>query len=287
MSRIYRLVLDAGADLYDQVCGVLALDVAYGWRENPRPDGGVEFEIHCHQKDFLERLNSKIAQAAGLAGEISETEEQDWRESWKQFFQPIECGGKFVVLPPWLAGSFTPPAGALRIFIEPKSAFGTGQHATTFLCLATLDALFGQGRLRAGQRFLDLGAGTGILGIACCLGGMSGTGVDIDPLAIDNAVENRALNGVAGLELLTGGIDSVRGEKFDLVVANILSGPLCEMAGEIVDACAPGACLLLSGILDRQSGDVADAYMALGLPRPEIRELGEWRALLWRDVGNS
>ena len=158
------------------------------------------------------------------------------------------------MLPPWLFES-TPLEGRKPIIIEPKSAFGTGHHNTTVLCLEAITELLASGRLKAGQRFFDVGTGSGILGIACCLNGLAGLGSDIDPVAVDNALENVVINKVADdFRIVPGSAEAGEGEQFDLVVANILAGPLRELAPALIARMKPGACLVLSGCLLYTSG---------------------------------
>ena len=176
-------------------------------------------------------------------------------------------GNRFLVLPPWLADSNEFP-GRDKIVIEPKSAFGTGHHATTALCLTVLSELVESGRVKAGQHFLDLGTGSGVLGIGCCKSGLTGEGYDIDMLAVENAIENRGINGIEGFEVGLGSIDALEGRTYDLVLANILARPLIELSQRIVWACKPGACLVLSGLLEIQADSVEEAYMAQCLPKP-------------------
>ena len=102
-----------------------------------------------------------------------------------------------------------------------------------------------------------MGTGSGILGIACCLNGLTGLGSDIDPVAVDNALENVAINKVAdGFRIVPGSAEAGEGERFDLVVANILAGPLRELAPALMARMKPGACLVLSGLLDLQADAV-------------------------------
>ena len=207
-------------------------------------------------------------------------EAQDWLSAWRQFFTPVCCGSRFVVLPPWLAESPDFP-GRTPVLIEPKSAFGTGHHATTALCLGVVSDLLDQGRIASGQTFLDLGTGSGVLGIACCKSGLSGLGLDIDPLAVDNALENRELNQVSGFDAALGGIEAAVGRSFDLVLANILARPLMELAPAVAAARKPDGCLVLSGLLEIQADGVEAAYKAQGLPAARRVIEGEWCALVW------
>ena len=286
MKTIHRLEIVVAESDYDCATGLLALEVPFGWEEQSLPTGETRFRVHCEQKDFLERLQQLLKQTVPAAeSALSELEETDWLAAWRQFFTPVCCGNHFVVLPPWLADTQDFP-GRTPIFIEPKSAFGTGHHATTALCLRVVSDLLEAGRLQEGQHFLDLGTGSGVLGIGCCKFGLTGEGLDIDPLAVDNAVENRALNAIApeNFTVDEGSIDAVAGKQFDLVLANILARPLTEMAADIVRACRPGGCLVLSGLLEIQADGVTAAYKAQGLPEPRRIIDGEWAALVWDSV---
>lgn len=286
MKTIHRLEIVVAESDYDCATGLLALEVPFGWEEQSLPTGETRFRVHCEQKDFLERLQQLLKQTVPAAeSTLSELEETDWLAAWRQFFTPVCCGNHFVVLPPWLADTQDFP-GRTPILIEPKSAFGTGHHATTALCLRVVSDLLEAGRLQQGQHFLDLGTGSGVLGIGCCKFGLTGEGLDIDPLAVDNAVENRALNAIApeSFTVAEGIIGAVAGKQFDLVLANILARPLTEMAADIVRACRPGGCLVLSGLLEIQADGVTAAYKAQGLPEPRRIIDGEWAALVWDSV---
>lgn len=283
MKTIHRLEIVVAESDYDCATGLLALEVPFGWEEQSLPTGETRFRVHCEQKDFLERLQQLLKQTVPAAeSALSELEETDWLAAWRQFFTPVCCGNHFVVLPPWLADTPDFP-GRTPILIEPKSAFGTGHHATTALCLRVVSDLLEAGRLQQGQHFLDLGTGSGVLGIGCCKFGLTGEGLDIDPLAVDNAVENRALNAIApeSFTVAEGSIGAVAGKQFDLVLANILARPLTEMAADIVRACRPGGCLVLSGLLEIQADGVTAAYKAQGLSEPRRIIDGEWAALVW------
>ena len=283
MKTIHRLEIVVAESDYDCATGLLALEVPFGWEEQSLPTGETRFRVHCEQKDFLERLQQLLKQTVPAAeSALSELEETDWLAAWRQFFTPVCCGNHFVVLPPWLADTQDFP-GRTPILIEPKSAFGTGHHATTALCLRVVSDLLEAGRLQHGQHFLDLGTGSGVLGIGCCKFGLTGEGLDIDPLAVDNAVENRALNAITpeNFTVAEGSIGAVAGKQFDLVLANILARPLTEMAADIVRACRPGGCLVLSGLLEIQADGVTAAYKAQGLPEPRRIIDGEWAALVW------
>ena len=282
-QTLFRLEIVAEEEDFDRVSGLLALDAAFGWEEESLAAGETRFTVHCESEDHLRRLREQLLLVTPSARtSLTQVEQQDWLTAWRQFFTPVMCGSRFVVLPPWLAGSHDFP-GRIPILIEPRSAFGTGHHATTALCLRVLAELLDAGSVLAGQTFLDLGTGSGILGIGCAKSGLSGMGLDIDPLAVDNAQENRALNGIAPnvFEIGAGSVEATAGRKFDLVLANILARPLMEMAPQIAAARAPGGCLVLSGLLESQADAVEAAYREQGLAPARRSMDGEWCALVW------
>lgn len=276
---LVRLDILADEEQYDTVTGLLVRIVSYGWEEDSLPTGETRFRVHCDNAIVRENLLSALrAWLPGLEVEESAVPRQDWTVAWREFFTPVRAG-RFLVLPPWLVDS-TPAEGRQAIVIEPKSAFGTGHHNTTVLCLEAITGLLDSGRLAAGQRFFDVGTGSGILGIACCLNGLSGLGSDIDPVAVDNALENVAINKVAdAFRILPGSAEAGEGEAFDLVIANILAGPLRELAPALMARMKPDGCLVLSGLLDVQADAVEAAYAPLGPARRVLS--GDWVALVW------
>lgn len=276
---LVRLDILADEEQYDTVTGLLVRIVSYGWEEDSLPTGETRFRVHCDNAIVRENLLSALrAWLPALEVEESAVPRQDWTVAWREFFTPVRAG-RFLVLPPWLVDS-TPAEGRETIVIEPKSAFGTGHHNTTVLCLEAITGLLDSGRLAAGQRFFDVGTGSGILGIACCLNGLSGLGSDIDPVAVDNALENVAINKVAdAFRILPGSAEAGEGEAFDLVIANILAGPLRELAPALMARMKPGGCLVLSGLLDVQADAVEAAYAPLGPARRVLS--GDWVALVW------
>lgn len=191
----------------------------------------------------------------------------DWAEHWRRHFRPLQLGPVWVV-PSWLE----PPAGAeLVLRIDPSRAFGTGLHATTALCAERIAAL------APSAPILDVGTGTGILAmIALLCGAPSAVGVENDPDAIEVAEENAEANGLkARLRLSLEPLDALS-ERFSLVVANILAGPLCELAPLISARLAPGGRLLLSGVLATQTEAVTAAYEAEGLVLSGVAPRDEW-----------
>lgn len=277
--ELVRLDIVVEENQLDVVTGLLVQHISYGWEEDSLPTGETLFRVHCDNAIVHERLVSALqASVSSLRLEQTNVPVQDWTVAWREFFTPVQAGS-FLVLPPWLLAS-TPAEGRFPIVIEPKSAFGTGHHNTTVLCLEAITQLFASGHLKPGMRFFDVGTGSGILGVACCLLGLSGLGSDIDPVAVDNALENVVINKVdASFRIVPGSAEAGEGETFDLVLANILAGPLKELAPELMTRLKPNACLVLSGLLDVQADAVEAAYTALGPARRVIS--GDWVALVW------
>ena len=226
--------------------------------------------------------------AQGGSPTIEHLGEDDWVTMSQTGLEPIRAG-RFFVHTPMHRGSV--PAGATAIEIDAGLAFGTGQHATTTGCLAALD------RLRTSDaafaNIADIGTGTGLLAFAALALWPQAKAIasDIDPVAIDVTGDNAAINGVAlghgsGQLLLAvaDGMDHpllAARAPFDLLVANILAEPLIELAPSVASAVAPGATLILAGLLDSQADRVVAAYQAQGMEVAE-RGAGEWRVLVLR-----
>lgn len=211
---------------------------------------------------------AEVGEAAQLM-ERSRFEPIDWATHWRRHFAPIDFGGVWVV-PSWLS----PPAGAESVLrIDPSSAFGTGLHPTTALCMEHLVAA-------RPARVLDVGTGTGILAMAAVRLGGTAVGTDHDPEAVRVAAENRTLNGIPAeaFSVSTAGVAEL-GQTFPYVVANILAGPLVELAPELAAAVAPGGTLVLSGLLDRQVEEVRAVYLAHGLEWAGGATRSEWARL--------
>lgn len=206
-------------------------------------------------------IDSAVAIAVQLAG-LPESPsfvrravaDADWVRMTQAQFGPIRIGTRLWIVPSWHAlpaEAARPDAVVLKL--DPGLAFGTGSHATTRLCLAWLAA-----NLRVGQSVIDYGCGSGILAIAAKKFGAAETvGTDIDPQAISAAITNAGENAVAIRFELSTGFDA---EPADVVLANIISNPLKLLAPLLSSLVAPGGRLVLSGILERQWREVADAY---------------------------
>jgi len=285
MSTLLKIEFDVPEAAADEAGVFIASKVPHGWEETPRGDSRhftLYLEDHPLGMEMVREFQARFPDGDVRHGEQAA---ENWAMAWKDFFSPVNCGETFTVVPPWLEDQC---GTGTCITIEPKMAFGTGHHATTSLCLQTIGDLVKKGRIKTGDVFLDLGTGSGILGIGLCKLGLTGIGIDIDPQAVVCARENVEANHVAdGMELAVGTVESLDPEvRFDIVVANILSGPLIEIARPLTERVRPGGCLVLSGILvEKQADAVAEAYARLGIGDPERHVEGEWICLIWENVG--
>jgi ribosomal protein L11 methyltransferase len=188
---------------------------------------------------------------------------QDWSVAWRVHHKRIELGEGLSVGPPWEKGS---------VVIEPGMAFGTGSHATTLLCLLRLRELPVKG-----ASVLDIGTGSGIIALlAHVLGAGRICATENDPVALESARRNAALNGVSRIEWLLEEDPARIGGRFGIVVANILLNTLEELSPEIARKVAPGGRLVLSGLLADQADAAERAYVAQGLKPVLRRQREEW-----------
>ncbi len=265
---LHRLNIIVDEDRFPLAEALVSVNCPQGWEEESLPIGDHLLKATSASMDELQKLRDELSRHVPDAQmEFVELPDVDWQENWRAFFTPVEAGC-FRIVPPWLAAE--PAAdenGVCRIIIEPRSAFGTGHHPTTVMCLDALTRLMRSGSVREGMDFADIGTGSGILSIACAKKKLHGAGVDIDPLSVINAQENGMLNGTEGVTFMEGSTEVLAGRRFDLVIANILAGPLVEMAASIMALMRPGGSLVLSGFLQCQLPALAEAYAPLGAPR--------------------
>lgn len=197
----------------------------------------------------------------------------DWRERWKAFFHTTRVGERLVVRPSW--ETHDAQEGDLVIVLDPGQAFGTGTHETTRLVMRELEA-----RVSGGEHVLDVGCGSGILGIAALkLGAARVVAVDVDPIAVRVTDENAEINGVA-IEASTTPIEDVPG-RYPIVLANIRSPILIPMTESLVAHLTPGGVLVLSGLLAEEESEIRSVYDA-HLRFDGVRRDGDWIALAYR-----
>ena len=211
--------------------------------------------------------------------EESVTEDKDWVNNWKQYFHKFKVDD-ILIIPSW--EDVEPDDDAKMVLhIDPGTAFGTGMHETTQLCMRQLKKY-----VTPDTELLDVGTGSGILSIvALKLGAKHAFGTDLDPCTVNAVSENLAANGIPEekMDLVIGNIiddpsvqDQAGLEKYDIVTANILADVLTALTPEIVKHMKHGALYISSGILDVKEKDVTDACRAQGLEIVEITRQGEW-----------
>ena len=234
--------------------------------------------------DFLPVLAQSFGRATGEFVEATEISDYGWAERWKEHFKPSRLGRRITVKPSWEPYEASP--GEVVLTIDPGQAFGTGTHETTKLCLRFLEDVF-EGPAPP-RTVLDVGTGTGILGIAASmLGAERVLGIDIDPRAAETARENGRINGVTGSFRADVTPLSRVEETYDLVAANVLAEILADLKAEIGARCAPEGALILSGILVEKGDWIAREYDEAGWRLAGRRDEGQWSALLFRRKGGA
>lgn len=209
-----------------------------------------------------------------------ELKKEDWAEVWKKYFDVIPVSETLVIKPSWLDVERKP--GMAVVEIDPGMSFGTGQHATTYYCLKTIDRLAGKPGVKS---MLDAGCGSGILTIAAALRGYDPVDAfDNDPDAVRIAAENLALNRIGTVSPVVGdaAVWQGRAEQYDLVCANILGHLLVAFRNNIVNWVRPGGYLTLAGILSTEFDSVAAAFIELGFEELDRETLREWTSGLFR-----
>lgn len=209
----------------------------------------------------------------------SETEDKDWINNWKQYFKQFYVDD-ILIIPSWEEVK-PEDRDKMIIHIDPGTAFGTGMHETTQLCIRQLKKY-----VTKDTELLDVGTGSGILSIiALKLGARHAVGTDLDPCAVPAVEENKEVNGipVEAFDMMIGNIiddkevqDKVGYEKYDIVTANILADVLVPLTPVIVHQMKPGAVYITSGILDVKEKVVKEAVVAAGLEVVEVTHQGEW-----------
>ena len=233
----------------------------------------------------VEKLKASGEEWLGsLETELSVTDEKDWENNWKQYFHPLPIGEKFLVVPSWEKEEGN---GRVVIEIDPASSFGTGRHETTALCLESLEQL-----AVSGADVLDMGCGSGILGIgAALLGSTHIDAVDIDMVATRIAEENAEKNGVSKetMAVYCGNVLSdeslwsyFANKRYDIILANIVADIISDML-PLFDSCLKqDGRMVCSGIISPRKEFVLDALEANGFAIEELKEKNDWVAIVCR-----
>lgn len=225
---------------------------------------------------------AKFTEAAGCEPDLAIVDDADWLESYKQYYKPLEIGQRLLVVPSW--EPVPDNSGRLPLILDPGLAFGTGSHATTRMCLELLETV-----AKPGKRALDLGCGSGILGIgALILGCDSVLGCDVDPKAPETAQKNAALNGIgaerfnalAGDIIRDGSLRRSLGAGWDIVLANIVADVIIPLAPSACELIAPNGVFICSGIIDGREREVIRALEAAGFEVVTHKRQETWSSML-------
>ena len=240
--------------------------------------------IKCYLTDdedglaVLRRINAAYDDVT-----TSYVEGSDWENNWREYYKPIEVGEKLVVVPEW---EEAPQDGRLPLRLDPGLIFGTGSHATTRMCLAALEKFS-----KPGVRVLDLGCGSGILGIgSLILDCDSCLGVDIDPKALDVVMSNAALNGLGADKMTAWAGDIIAdaslrariGSGYQLVLANIVADVIIPLSAVVRQFMAPDAVFICSGIIEHRWPETEAALISNGFEILDHKSEEEWHCFVCR-----
>ena len=255
-------------------------------------DGVLDLEgVLTDKESVLAKIGEALAEVRSMMDigegtvEISETEDLDWINNWKQYFHQFYIDDLLVV-PSW--EEVKPEDRDKKILhIDPGTAFGTGMHETTRLCIAQIRKY-----VTEKTRLLDVGTGSGILSIiALMYGAAYAVGTDLDPCVVEAVAQNKEANGIAeeAFKLLIGNIitekevqDTVGRECYDMVTANILADVLVPLTPVAVRCLKPGGVYITSGIIEGKEELVVQAMEAAGLTVLSVDKMGEWRSVTAR-----
>jgi ribosomal protein L11 methyltransferase len=234
------------------------------------------------QRQELWEYLDKLVKLGYRVGEVQQRliAEEDWEKAWQVHFKASRVAGRFVVKPPWEA--YTPQADEVVLTIYPGMAFGTGRHPSTWLCLLALEEMAQAWTAEASPQVLDVGTGTGILGLAAARLGATVLAIDIDPEAVAAARQNIGLNQLhdrVRAEDLP--LSSIR-QQFDLILANLTAADLRTLAEALAGRLLPGGHLIISGFLDSDLTAMEDLFRRQGLTACRSHQKEAWTVLVLR-----
>ena len=222
-------------------------------------------------EDAVTSLVGTLGGTIDIDYKIEVKDNVDWISQYQNSIEPIEAG-KFYIYPSW----YEAKEGKINIKIDPALAFGSGHHATTFSCLDAIGTY-----VKGNERVLDVGCGSGILGLACRKLGADVDLCDTDPISVDSCEQNFALNDEEYDELWEGSANQAQGE-YDVVIANIIADVLKFIVHDLKRATKKDGILVLSGILDKKEEAVLEVYSDLELL--ERKQKDEWVTLVYKNI---
>ena len=272
------------------------------WYEKPLndiPEGdavisGYFADVEDRLDSMLQTLSNRIRELPAFdidigkaTIDVKEVHEADWANAWKQYYKPVRISDRITIKPTWEA--YEPSAKELVIELDPGMAFGTGTHATTSLCLQTLERV-----LQPGMQLIDIGTGSGILAIAAAkLGADHVLALDLDPVAVSSATENIKINGLEQriaiirsdlLNAVKQDVSTGIGVKLpvQIVVANILAEIILTFIDDVYEVLAPGGLYIASGIITKKEDEVVQALKQAGFAIENRFQEEDWVAIVAR-----
>jgi len=245
-------------------------------------DGALTIYWQGSEGSILQELHGALAQFDATIPDISIHLQlvtyQDWNAQWATSVKPIRIGRRIGIRPSWTTMEL--PEDGIEIVLDPKQAFGTGHHATTYLLIEWLEDV----NWLTGCRVLDVGTGSGILSmVALRLGALSALGIDCDAVAIDCAKDYAAVNGFTKeLDLRPCRTDELADQSFEIIVANIDRKTILEISPEFSRFRSSATQLFLSGLLEEDASDIVEQFTSQGWTQEAIREREGWIALQFR-----
>ena len=232
-------------------------------------------------QDVLAYVNERLEELKEMGLDLGEAKvehekmhEEDWANTWKQYYKPSKVGEKIVVKPIW--EEYEAKENELVVDLDPGMAFGNGTHETTRMCIQALERY-----VKEESTVFDVGCGSGILAIAAAkLGAKLAVGVDLDPVAVESSIENVGYNNLSNIEILHGNLVEVIDGKADIVVANILAEIICILTDDVKRVLKDGGIFITSGIIHDRVNMVCEKLEATGFEVIEKNRDGEWNCIV-------
>jgi len=276
---------------YEDVVSTCIFESGFSGLQETTDNGSVVLSaFYCRSSgdpDPLELLRQTLEETERRTGKktaeirsVEDVPDEDWEASWREGLGPVEIGSRLVVRPSWIV--YDNSDERVEVVIDPKMAFGTGSHETTRLCLEILEKT----PLRY-KSLLDAGCGSGVLSIAAVkLSARCAIGFDIDPCAIDNAVENIRSNRVHDyVTVYRADLNDIEPGRFDIVIANIMSEILTPTLERFHNFVLPGGKIVFSGLLAEEEKTFVSRLKHAGFGVISINRMGEWIAIEAEEVG--
>lgn len=232
-------------------------------------------------EEVITYINEKLTELKEFGFDLGEGKvesevmhEEDWANTWKQYYKPVKVGERIVVKPIW--EEYEVQNDELVVELDPGMAFGTGTHETTRMCIQALERY-----VKADTTVFDVGCGSGILAIAAAkLGAKLAVGVDLDPVAVESSIENVSYNDLNNIQILHGNLVEVIDGKADVVVANIIAEIICLLCDDVKRVLNTNGYFITSGIIHDRVEMVTSKLEETGFEVIEVNKDGEWNCIV-------